>query len=467
MKNAASQRSARGAAARRGLTVKDFTRVSTGGFGDSTNRVAHSMAWFENQLYVGTTRDRMRPPLSSDQPEGAEIWRYSPETGRWELAYKSPSVRAPDGRFVARDLGYRGMVVLQGVRDESPALYVTTISALGALVLRSVDGCSFHPVSPAGMENPKNVSYRTLIPFRGRLYVWPAGRSGSFAESLEQDLSLDPLIYESPDPASGIWQPICEPGFGDVGNLFVFDMAVLKDELYAGTFNPVSGYQVWKTAADGPPPYRWTRVLDNGAGRGAGNETVASLCAFKGALYVGSGIPGFGYDRVHQVGRAAAELVRVNPDMTWDLIVGEQRGARQGWKGPLSGYGPGFGNPFNSAIWRMVEHEGYLYAGTYDWSSYLWFLLQRGRGRRGAVMARTLRQEAGFDLWRSGDGVHWVPVTTSAFGAVHNHGLRTFASTPYGLFVGTVGLPLPASRMVERRPGEPGAGGGLEIWLGR
>ena len=44
---------------------------------------------------------------------------------------------------------------------------------------------------------------------------------------------------------------------------------------------------------------------------------------------------------------------------------------------------------------------------------------------------------SGFDLYRSFDGENWVPVTTNGMGNPYNMGLRTFCSTPFGLFIGT------------------------------
>ena len=44
---------------------------------------------------------------------------------------------------------------------------------------------------------------------------------------------------------------------------------------------------------------------------------------------------------------------------------------------------------------------------------------------------------SGFDLYRSFDGENWVPVSTNGMGNPYNMGLRTMASTPHGLFLGT------------------------------
>ena len=69
-----------------------------------------------------------------------------------------------------------------------------------------------------------------------------------------------------------------------------------------------------------------------------------------------------------------------------------------------------------------------LYAGTNDDS---WAL-------RFTPLAPYFRSEFGFDIFASRDGVAWSPVTRNGLGDMYNFGLRTFASTPAGLFVGAV-----------------------------
>src|SRR5919109_4589245 len=105
----------------------------------------------------------------------------------------------------------------------------------------------------------------------------------------------------------------------------VFEMASFNGYLYAGTMNPRVGLQIWKTRATGSPPYAWKRVVTAGAFRGNSNEFVASMMPFRGALHIGTGIQGLGYDKAASAGPAAAELLRLYPDDSWDLIVGELR----------------------------------------------------------------------------------------------------------------------------------------------
>ena len=47
------------------------------------------------------------------------------------------------------------------------------------------------------------------------------------------------------------------------------------------------------------------------------------------------------------------------------------------------------------------------------------------------------KAERGFDLYVSEDGINFKTITTNGFGDPTNHGLRTFATTEYGLGIGT------------------------------
>jgi hypothetical protein len=215
-----------------------------------------------------------------------------------------------------------------------------------------------------------------------------------------------------------------------------WNLHVFNNYLYVTTgdaFLSPEGYGVYKTDATGPPPYTYQTIIANGAWQA--NELFRStqglsFMDFKGQLFVGTNRP--------------TELVRVNPDDTWDLIVGEPRFTPQGLKRPLSGLGIGFGSWFNGHFWRMANHDGHLYLGTWDWSV----------GLKGLKDLDTLFGfQYGFDLYRSEDGIHWTALSKTGLGDGHNYGGRSFESTPYGLFLGTArqrgGL------QVFQRPNEP------------
>jgi nucleoside-diphosphate-sugar epimerase len=473
------------------LTCADFGPLATNGFGDAQNSYAHAMAWFRDRLFVGTSRNALPllklfpprdPPAMDPWPVPVpgrvedidlhgEIWRLDLATGARERVHRSPDIPSRTGGEVPREIGYRGMTVFRGRSDTEPALYVSSISSVargtGARLLRSADGAHFEPVGEPGLGNPAIASFRSLTPFDGHLYAAPAG------EGTRWNTVSRPVLLRSADPANGPWQTACEPGFGDPSNIGIFELAVFDGHLYAGTFNALRGYQLWRTPASGGGPCRWTRVLDGGAGRGSRNEIAMSLRPFRGALYVGSGIQNGGYDRMNFVGPAAAELVRVHPDGSWELIAGEPRTAGQGRRAPLSGAGPGFDNLFAGYLWRLEEHDGWLYASTFDWSVFLPYAHHAPRGVRRMMRRigadRMVQLRGGFDLLRSADGVSWTSVTHDGLGNPYNHGGRNLLSTPHGLVVGTANPfgPEVAARIATGWVYAANPAGGAEVWLGR
>ena len=485
----------------RGLSLRNFRRICDNGFGDGHNSIPHSMAWFNGRLLVGTTRSSFQmlrvQKIFRDLPvhcwpvEGpdnsvdlytldrrAQIWSFDPLTSEWEEVFRSPMVDALTEGKVARETGYRAMAVFQGESDPHPALYVATWGVSrspGALILRSLDGRTFEPVSDYGIIPGSRVTAtRVLVPFKGRLFTSPTGTRGHDVEFVINVSGL-PVIYETRDPAGSVWTAASEPSFGDLSNLGVFTMCVFNDQLYAGTFNN-AGFQLWRSDCAGEPPYRWTRVIEQGAFRGPENQAVLSMAAFKDALYVGTGIQNGGYDRTNNIGPAGAEVIRVNADDSWDLIVGEPRMTPAGRKDPLAGLQPGFGNILNGYIWSMAAHEDWLYVGTMDsiiWAQWLDLARYPERTRRlieGIGVQSILENEAGCDLWRSADGENFLPVTRTGFDTKYNLGVRNLVSSPAGLFAGLTNPFGP--RVAVQAEGGPfryvdNPRGGLEIWLGQ
>jgi len=477
-----------------GLSRSEFLRIAENGFGDSHNSYAHAMTSFQGRLYVGTTRNifqlvkiapdpatsafhfwpvRVPPGLdAAGMDQRCQIWCFDPADGTWAMPFESPRVPTSDGTGeVWRDFGYRNMVVLKTESDAEAALYVTTMSsskAPGALILRSPDGERFAPITEPGMGDSSVSSFRAFAGFKNRLYASPAGRGRLWAFS-------DSVVLECRDPSSGVWTPINEPGFGDSSNVGVFDMGVFNDHLYAGVGNPFTGFQVWKTDCRGEPPYRWTKVLDHGAGRGKLNQAAMSMCEFQGALYIGTGIRRGGYDREFKIGPAAGELLRIFPNDTWELVMGEEIHNGRVDRQPMSGLGPGFDNPFNGYIWAMAEYENNLYVGTYNNSVFLWWIdpskvsPQTHQHLRHIGVEKIVEREAGFNLWRSPDGIHWFEVSGDGFGNPYNYGVRTLHGCGSGLYVGTANPfgPEVAVRTAAGWTYSPNPRGGLEIWEGK
>jgi hypothetical protein len=477
--------------AKPGLKTAHFQKICANGFGDGNNTYAHSMAWFKNHLYVGTTRANLcllrhsmkqirldiwpvecSSPVYSSEFEQIqarpEIWRYSPVPGTWKRVFQAPMVIGNTGEEMSRDLGYRSMAVFQGKSDLEPALYVSTWSRSrgeGPLIMRSEDGKTFIPVSKPGLIGLPVTSFRLLIPFKDRLFTAPTG-----AAQGNPNTSGVTQIYESKDPAIGEWQAVNEPNFGDPNNLTVFELQSFGDYLYAGTFNN-NGFQIWRTRAEGKPSYSWEQVIVDGAGRGCLNQIVTSMMVFKDALYVGTGIQNGGYDHLHKIGPAGAELIRIHHDGSWEVIMGN---IRDNGQRPLSGWAPGFNSVFNGYLWKMEVHDDWLYAATMDWSIFLRYIELEGKPARVVRILKhvgvenIVRNQGGFELWRSYDGENWLPVNKQGFGNPYNYGVRNIVSTPCGLFIGTTNPFGP--KVAVKKDGhwtyEDNPEGGLEVWLG-
>jgi hypothetical protein len=424
--------------------------IAKDGFGDSQNSYAWSMAWFKGALYVGTARSALCveratiafyfpaggyydtqpipgvscPPTIGDADLRAEIWRYAPSSGRWTLVYRSPTVPNPQarGRRIARDIGYRGMVVLKQP-GRPAALYIGGLSAdefIPALarrypprILRTTDGRHFRALKsppivvrdPFGTHRP--IGYRALVALDGKLYATASG-----------GLLGNGAVLQVDHPGSS------SPRFRQVSptNLSIFELTTFDGHLYAGTGDFQRGYGVWRV--DGGRRLRWSPVVTDGAGRGAVVTSVVSMETYRRKLYVGAS--GWGTSQF-----PVSELIRIGADGRWDVVVGAQRQLPDGTvKAPVSGLPDGFGNPFNNHFWRMQVYRGALLLGTNDWS---WSIA-------GTPGSDALRSEFGFDLYGTCDGDHWWLGTHNGFGRPDDFGVRTMSASPAGLFLGTTNL---------------------------
>lgn len=415
------------------LARQSLVQVNINGFGDRQNSISWSMLWWRGKLYVGTSRaalclrelgwGREYPPPDPDVecpedpldlPLQAEIWRYTPGGDGWELVYRSPEdleIPGHPGRFVARDIGYRDMMVFKEP-DGTEAMYVSGVSARFIYpelppprLLRSTDGLNFQPVPQAPgtmLGDFTGNNFRSMGSFQDRFYVTAGGAWG------------DGVLLESEDPAQGndSFRQVTPPGFR------VFSVETFNGQLYVGTTNWVQGYGIYRTDATGDVPYEFTPVVTRSAfhpGTPDRPHSVISMETFQGKLYAGTDGP--------------LDVIRVYADDSWDLIVGEPRWTPQGLKLPLSTLGPRFDWPYNILTWRMGVHNDTLFIGAFDVSTFL---------KDVPVLGELLRPFMGAKVYASSDGVQFVLLGKNFFdGDFFNYGVRSFVSTPHGLFIGT------------------------------
>ena len=457
------------------ISGKEFRKIASSGFveygGDIHNSWSWSAKWFKGKLYVGTGREINclslltsdvntgtsfygRAVLSGQCPDphppsqslGAEIWRYTPETEEWERVFKSPN-SIPVGFdnsgnptvFTAREVGFRSMEVFMEP-DGTEALYVGGVTSGSVFdpvpfrpegfppprLLRTEDGINWDPVPQDGGtflgeigrttidSETRFRSFRALKAYKGKLFANLSDLIGSGVI----------IASENPSQGNDAWQQVSP----ERSEFPVWDLSVYNNSLYVTTGKTVQqdpslpGYAVYRTDAEGEPPYTFIPIITDGGFQPDPKLRAPnglSFAEFKGQLYVGTNRP--------------TELIRINPDDSWDLVVGEPRDTPQGYKAPISGFGNGFGSVFNGHFWRMASHDGYLYLGTWDWSA----LIQDQPLFHPFDLYFT--PQYGFDLFRSDDGIHWTAVTRTGMGVPYNIGVRTLESTPAGLFLGTAG----------------------------
>ena len=422
-------------------------------------------------------------PESAGRDLAIHSWGEDGTQGTWQRVFQSPLLfeslfpnlpqfpnvpQFPNLSQSPRDLGYRQIIDCDAGGNQN--LYVGNFG-LGGRILYTPDGTNFLPASVLGLNVFRDLGYRGMVCWKGRLWITPSGTftanptSPTIPISVDPDAAFLPVVLVNDDPSNpgSPWQTVLnvasDPLLGDAGNVGIFNMAIFGDALYLGTTNQATGFELWRgdgagcEVPPGPCELTWQKLIDNGGGRAvppgetADNARIFAFNEFNGDLYFTSGETGL-------TKFVLAEMSRIGPDGRWDLIIGQPRDAsamaadpnfncqlEDSLCIPLSGMGIGFGpTPFTSGFanygWSLEAHDGVLYAGTLERSDVI-----------------TVDVE-GFDLWRSSDGTNWSLVSNDGFGNPFNGGLRTMASTPLGLFVGTA------------NPDTIEENGGAEVWLG-
>lgn len=449
-----------------GINRKDLSLVGSGGLGDGFNSYAHAMLPWRGKLYVGVSRCIFQslalhhhssnwshikhwpvdyPSLGIDGlytqlDRRGQIWSYDLLSSKWEKLFVSPTSLGDQGEQIPREFGYRCMVLHKWPGEDDEQIFITATAtgrSPGSTIIKLSSNGIFEQFGDFGLMGLPVTSVRSLVSFKGALFASPSGSRGSRSNSCDY-----PAVFRCADPSGQEWTKVSLDGFGDPSNITVFSLYAGTNFLYAGTLNN-SGCQVWRTTgilSNGICD--WECLFTHGAGRGSLNQAVASMCEFNGSLYIGTGIQNGGYDIANNIGPAAGEILRINPDDSFSVVVGSSRKSNS-LLSSISGLAPGFGNPLNGYIWSMCEHDGWLYAGTCNIGvmlEYVDVLKLRPMGTRllsHVGVKNIVNQQAGSELWGSPDGENWVPVSTGGIGNKYNLGVRNLLSFNNRLIIGT------------------------------
>ena len=433
-----------------GLQATDFVKISENGFdaednAQDKNDYAWSMCFFtpdgegRGNIYVGTGNNILGvaeyvslSTFNGTDPDELpakppEIRRYRPDRGpaEWEKVFDYRDVPSDD----LQTYGFRRMITYRAADPgakggRSTYLYAASQGA-GSALWRSKTGDAgdWEMVFSTG---PNHASLRGMTEHNGKLYI-------GFAFDIINQNIPPAEIWLSDDGAN--FEPIMQDGFGNPNNRGVEFLISYKDWLYAGTKNDPEGFEVWKL--EGPKGIGPVKVVDHG-GPDHRNEAAGTATVFQNKLYVGSLIF-YGVNVREGYGFKGCDIIRIDADDNWETIVGPHS---------LSGYDSGFNYFTNAYCWQLKEHEGWLYAGTWDDGSTLADLLYNLPSLGQYPPSQTKRlpdtlltreawlraTEAGGDIFKTQDGVHWFPVTQDGLGNRNNYGWRNMLSTPDGSF---------------------------------
>ncbi len=214
-----SYTSTHGAAVWRSSTgnAGDWTQVITGGFGITTNAVVMASEVYSENLYIGFGRSV------------GQVWRSaSGDAGSWTQV--NADAFGATGNYVSSLAAFNGY------------LYAGTsgpvTSTVGSEIWRcqTCDGTDWAKVVNNGFGNGQNRGLSALEVLNGRIYA----AVGNAYTGME--------VWRSADGTT--WNQVGSGGFGDSDNWWAGfgdnGMAVIDNHLFIGTWNLVTGGQIWE-----------------------------------------------------------------------------------------------------------------------------------------------------------------------------------------------------------------------------
>ena len=295
------------------LAQATWEQVNSNGFGEIGNISAYSMAVFDNQLCIGTGHE-----------EGGQLW-YSSNGTSWVKLHTLDS----DNQSIISMTTFKNCLYM-GTRNDS-----------GCEIWRTCDGTSWEQVNDSGFNDTNNIFTSWLmVVFKDSLFVGTYNR--------ETGCEVWRTKAEGTPPFDD-WEQVNTDGFGDQHNSFALSIVVFNNYLYVGTSHIDSqvtppqfkGNQIWRTNAEGDSPFEWEKVNSDGFGD-LNNFVTSSMVVFNNYLYADTGNTFNGFE----IWRTAA--LGDPPFGDWEKVIEED----------------GFGNPNSHHAQSMVIFEDYLYVAT-------------------------------------------------------------------------------------------------------
>jgi len=340
--------------------VPDWGQTNINAFGDNSNNIVTSLAPFGGNLYAGTY---------NWSGNGAQLWRKS-SSGSWTSV-------VTDGFSNTANEATNHLYEFKG--DLYAATWANETNGGELWRSSSGDPGTWSKVVSSGFGDPTNGEVFRLIEFNNQIYASTWSYTSAHGTEIWRSSSGDSLS----------WGQVVSDGFNsDSDNIGVLSFEVHNGYLYAGTYNWITGAEVWRTNNG----TTWSQV--NTDGFGDQYNSTATLEEFSGYLYAGT----YNYNNSDNPG---SELWRCQTcDGTdWTEVTSAK----------------GFGDTENRQISSLVVLNNTLYAFTDNHTT-------------------------GIEVWRSNNGTDWEQVNIDGFGDSLNYDPYWDNSTTVfndALFVGT------------------------------
>ncbi len=292
-------------------------------------------------------------------PISEQMWHF----GKPPASSPAPAPGAPLlgwAQSNASGFGVPNNYAVSSLQAFGGQLYAGTTNDSGGQIWRTADGVTWNPASGSGFGIPTPMSNSIIydmITFNGMLY---AGAGHWFGPGVAGQ------IWRSAN--GGTWERVTGGWELNPNNMGVVNFAAFGARLYAATFNPVDGTEIWRSATGNSND--WERVAASGFGGGASFWQVTGLIVSNAYLYAAV---------EEQAVGTGAQIWRTADGSVWSPVMTN-----------------GFGNPANYQVGGWAVFNGYLYVGT-------------------------LNDATGGQLWRSPDGVSWSPLVGNGFGDINNY----------------------------------------------
>lgn len=310
-------------------------------------------------------------------------------------------------------------------------LYVGTYASTtkGGAIHRFTNG-TWETVATGGFGDPTNFAVESFAKFGSNLYA-------GLGNYLTGGTSKGGAIWRSPTGNSGTWIEVVSGGFDSTFNGEIVRMAVFENYLYAATWSwdtTVHGGQIWRSATGDAGD--WTKVFDDTSTGDNNNEAIVTLAEFEGHLYAGT------WNSV-----TGGELWHSDDGLVWTQVGGDgfgnpnnsallsltdfNGGLYAGFRNTTSG--GQIWRSYNGANWEQVVADGFGDAGNTRPQLIVF------KSNLFVVMGNLVN---GSQIWRSpsGNPAPWTRIVSGGFGqgiAVQNSYDWSLAVLNDNLYIGT------------------------------